>query len=371
MGRRWSFSVGTIKGTTVRIHFTFFLLLLWLGLAGWISQGPKAALATVVFVALLFLCVVLHEFGHIFAARQFRVHTPEIVLLPIGGVARLERIPEQPRAEFLIALAGPAVTLAIALGLILILGGLPHPDAFKEIEGPRALLVQLAYANVILFVFNLLPAFPMDGGRVLRAGLSAWLGHRRGTQIAAGIGQSIAVLLGMIGIFSQNILLVLVAVFVYLAAGSERGIVELRGITSGHSAGDTMITEFAALEENEPVSKAATALLRTEQTEFPVIDRHGRFRGMLTREGIIRALADGGPDTPLARVMDSDVPTVSRWTRMDDIVPQLAGGAKSVVVTGDDGRCLGFITWQNLMEEMLINRALDQRAASLGRGGPA
>ena len=367
MGRRWSFSIGEVRGTSVRIHFTFLLLLLWFGVVGWFAGGLAAAANTVTFLALLFLCVVLHEFGHIFAARHFGVRTPEVVLLPIGGVSRLERIPEEPQAEFVIAIAGPAVTLVIALALIVLLGGLPPPDELIEITGPRSLIVQLAYANVVLFVFNLLPAFPMDGGRVLRAGLSHWFGHRQGTRIAAGIGQAMAFVLGLAGVFSENIILVLIAVFIYFAAGSERGIVELRGITSGRPANESMITRFVSLDGGERVSKAADALIRTEQTEFPVVDGHGRLIGLLTRDGIIRALVEDGPDTPIARAMDSDIPTVSRWTHMDDVVPLLAGGAKAVGVTSDDGRCLGYITWENLMEELLISRALDRRAEARSR----
>jgi len=367
LGRRWSFSIGTVRGTVVRIHVTFLMLLFWFGMVSWISSGPVVAFQTLVFLALLFLCVVLHEFGHIFAARQFDVRTPEVILLPIGGVARLERIPEKPRAEFLIAIAGPAVTLAISILLILALGGLPPPQALMEIDGLRALVVQLAYANVILFVFNLIPAFPMDGGRVLRAGLSHWLGHRRGTRIAAGVGQGAAVLLGTAGLFSQNIFLVLIAVFVFLAAGSERGIVELRGITSGRPASESMITRFLSLNTGELVSAAANALIHTEQKEFPVVDDSGFLRGLLTRDGIIRALVESGPETPINRVMHAEIPTVSRWTRMDDVIPLLAGGAEAVGVTSDDGLCLGYITWENLMEEMLISRALDRHGVPRGQ----
>ena len=371
MGRRWSASIGTIRGTQVRIHFTFLLLVLWFAILGWTSGGPEAALGTVSFILLLFLCVVLHEFGHIFAARHFGVRTPEVVLLPIGGVARLERIPEEPRAEFFIALAGPAVTLAIALALTWLAGGLPAPEKLERIEGMEGLLVQLAYANTFLFVFNLIPAFPMDGGRVLRAGLSAWLGHRRGTSVAAAIGQGVAVMLGIAGIASQNMILVLVAVFVFLAAGSERGIVELRGITSGRPAGESMITRFVSLALDEPVSRAASELIHTDQKEFPVCDGQGRFKGMLTRDGIIRALAESGPDAPIADYMDGEVPTVSRWTRMDDIVPLFAGGAVEVAVTDEEGRCLGYITWENLLEEMAIAKALDRRTAMSALRGNA
>ncbi|MCX7863581.1 MAG: site-2 protease family protein, partial [Novosphingobium sp.] len=192
MSRRWSFAALSVSGTVVRIHVTFLLLLLWLGLAGWLADGPAAALEAVTFLALLFLCVVLHEFGHILGARHFGVRTPEIVLLPIGGVARLERIPEEPHAELMIAIAGPAVTLAIAILLIAALGGLPAPERLADIEGLRALWVQLAYANVVLFVFNLLPAFPMDGGRILRDTLWHWLGVEKATRIAVWTSRAIA-----------------------------------------------------------------------------------------------------------------------------------------------------------------------------------
>ena len=361
MGRRWSFSIGTVKGTSVRIHATFLLLLVWAGIGGWLHGGPSAALRIVTLIALVFFCVVLHEFGHIFAARRYGVRTPEIVLLPIGGVSRLERIPDEPRAEFVIAIAGPLVTLAIAMALLLVLGRMPSPEEIEEAQSVHAMVAQLAYINLALFLFNLIPAFPMDGGRVLRAGLAAWLGHTRGTRVAAGIGQACAMFLGLLGIFSGNVILVLVAVFVYFAAGSENGIVALRDITAGKPARESMIDNFVRLQTSDPVAAAASTLIHTGQNEFPVVDGQGRLAGFLTREGIIHALAGAGAETPIARVMQ-DIPQVSQWTRMDEIVPILAGGAQAVGVAADDGRCLGYITWENLMEELLISQALHKRA---------
>lgn len=360
MGRRWSFSIGTVKGTSVRIHATFLLLLLWVGVAGWLAEGAAAALHTLALLLLVFLCVVLHEFGHIFAARRFGIRTPEVVLLPIGGVSRLERIPEEPHAEFIVAIAGPLVTLAIAGTLLVLLGGLPSPEELENGTDRHAILAQLAYINLALFVFNLLPAFPMDGGRVLRAGLARWLGHERGTRIAAGIGQVVAMLLGLLGLFSGNIILVLIAVFVYFAAGSENGTAALRGITAGKAARESMIDTFVRLRASDPVAAAADALIHTEQREFPVVDAGDRLLGLLTRDGIIRALVGTGPDTPIAEAMQ-EVPEVSQWARMDDIVPLLTGGAPAVGVKGDDGRCLGYITWENLMEELLVAKALGRR----------
>ncbi|MCJ2177818.1 site-2 protease family protein [Novosphingobium album (ex Hu et al. 2023)] len=368
MGRRWSFSIGSVKGTAVRIHATFLLLLAWVGVTGWLDAGPAAAVHIVTLLVLVFFCVVLHEFGHIFAARRFGVKTPEVVLLPIGGVSRLERIPDEPRAEFVIAIAGPLVTLAIALGLLLVLGRMPTAEEIEKGQGLQGLVAQLAYVNLALFLFNLIPAFPMDGGRVLRAGLAAWLGHTKGTRVAAGIGQACAMFLGIMGIMSGNIILVLVAVFVYFAAGSENGIVALRDITAGKPARDSMIDNFVRLHSTDPVAAAASALVHTDQRDFPVVDRNGHLAGFLNRDGIIRALASTGQDIAIANVM-LEIPQVSQWTRMDDIVPMLAGGAPAVGVADDDGRCLGYITWENLMEELLISRAMHSRAsaASLGR----
>ncbi|MCJ2186253.1 site-2 protease family protein [Novosphingobium beihaiensis] len=369
MGRRWSFSIGTVKGTAVRIHATFLLLLAWAGLSGWLSAGPAAALHIVTLLVLVFVCVVLHEFGHIFAARRFGVRTPEVVLLPIGGVSRLERIPDEPRAEFVIAIAGPLVTLAIALVLLMVLGRMPTVEEIQQGQGWHGLMAQLAYVNIALFLFNLIPAFPMDGGRVLRAGLATWLGHTQGTRVAAGIGQACAVFLGLMGLLSGNIILVLVAVFVYFAAGSENGIVALRDITAGKPARDSMIDNFVRLHATDPVAAAASALIHSDQREFPVVNREGCLAGFLSRDGIIRALAGPGQDTAIAEVMQ-EIPQVSQWTRMDEIVPMLTGGAAAVGVADDDGRCLGYITWENLMEELMISRALRGRP-SPGSTAPA
>jgi stage IV sporulation protein FB len=189
------------------------------------------------------------------------------------------------------------------------------------------------------------------------------LGHERGTRIAARVGQGAAVLLGLAGIAAGNVILVLIAAFVYLAASSESGIAELRGITSGRPASESMITSFLSLRAVAPISEAATALIRTEQREFPVLNDSGHLQGFLTREGIIRALVEGGPGTPIAQVMLGSIPTVFPWSRMDEIVPLLTEGAAAVGVTDEDNRLLGYITWENLMEELLISRALDRCAA--------
>src|SRR2546425_4816420 len=229
----WSLNIGTIAGTAVRVHITFLLFLGWIFAASWVAGGPAAAWQGLTFMVLLFACVVAHEFGHIFTARAFGVSTPDVTLLPIGGVARLERIPEEPWEEFLVAIAGPLVNVAIAVALILIAGARVNAGDLYAVESPHTSMIdRLAAVNLFLAVFNMIPAFPMDGGRVLRALLAARMGYVRATEIAAFIGQGFAFALGFIGLFF-NPLLIFIAIFVYLAASSEAHLVAIRAMSRG------------------------------------------------------------------------------------------------------------------------------------------
>ncbi|KAF0120551.1 MAG: peptidase M50, partial [Methylocystaceae bacterium] len=217
---RWSLTIGSFMGTAVRIHVTFLLLLGWIGFAAYQRGGAVAARDSLLFIVAIFVCVVLHEFGHIFMARRYGIVSPVITLLPIGGVADMESMPDKPRQELLIALAGPAVNLVIAALLILFLGAVDFSDAIQIGDPSVNLLKRLAAVNIFLAAFNLIPAFPMDGGRVLRAALSIWIGKGRATRIAAQIGQGFAFLLGFLGLFG-NPLLLFIAIFVYIAAAGE------------------------------------------------------------------------------------------------------------------------------------------------------
>lgn len=215
----WSLNIGSIAGTAIRVHITFLLFLIWIFAASYASGGADAAWNGLLFILLVFTCVVAHEFGHIFSARAFGVQTPDVTLLPIGGVARLERIPEDPWEEFLIAIAGPLVNVVIAFGLMAVAGASIGSGAALE-DGNASLVDRLAAVNLFLAVFNLIPAFPMDGGRILRALLGIRLGFVRATEIAALIGQVVAFGLGFIGLFYSP-MLIFIAIFVYLAATSE------------------------------------------------------------------------------------------------------------------------------------------------------
>lgn len=362
----WSISLGKVKGTAVRVHWTFLLFLIWLGYAAYVQGGANAAAAAVSFILLLFLCVTLHEFGHILAARHFGVRTPEILLLPIGGVSKLERIPERPREELIMAAAGPAVTLAIALLLLLVLGGLPPTESIFKDTSPRGVLSQLALANITLFAFNLLPAFPLDGGRMLRAVLAHFHGHMRGTQIAATIGKVAAIMLGMLALSNGLVILLLIAMFIFVAAGTEAGMEEMRGMMTRVPARDIMITDFRYLPANATLGEAAEDLIRTSQTEFPIVDSAGEPVGLIDRDGIVKALASAGTDAPVTTAMRTGIPVITEWHRMDDGLELFQGGARAIVVTNRSGHLAGLITIENLAEGLMISRAVEGRATKQG-----
>ena len=306
----WSFPIGAIRGTVLRVHLTFLLFLLWIGYANYQRGGEPAAVVGVTFILLLFVSVLLHELGHVFAARRYGVQTPDITLLPIGGVARLERLPEKPSEELVVALAGPLVNLVIAAVLLGLLHGvLPARVLALDAPGP-GLLARLATANLFLAAFNLLPAFPMDGGRVLRALLATRMGTARATATAAGVGQAVAFGLGALGLFG-NPMLLFIAVFVYLGAASETAAIQMRDAARGTLALDAAVTRFESLTPLSSVEDAVAGLIRTTQHEFPVVDGGGRLRGVLTRNAMIHALRATGPDTPVMEAMTRDIPTVA------------------------------------------------------------
>ena len=354
----WSINVGRIAGTAVRIHVTFVLFLGWIFLANWSSGGPAAAWSSLAFMVLLFACVLAHEFGHIFTARAFGVATPDVTLLPIGGVARLERIPEKPTEELLVALAGPAVNVVIALGLIAIAGAGLQTQSLAAVENSQVSLVdRLAAVNLFLALFNMIPAFPMDGGRVLRALLAIRLGHVRATEIAAAIGQVVAFGLGFLGLFG-NPLLIFIAIFVYLAASSEAQLVAMRAMSRDVPVSAAMMTQIARLSPQAHIDEAVETLLRTSQSEFPVVDAEGRLAGLLSRGDMIRALKQLGPDARVASAMTAAIPTVSHRACLEEAVRLMQEKqAAGVGVVDAAGKFVGLITSETIGEMLMVREA--------------
>jgi Zn-dependent protease/CBS domain-containing protein len=358
---KWSWKVGQLAGIELRIHATFVLLLGWVWASYWIAgKSMEAMLAGVGFIVALFACVVLHEMGHALAARKFGIQTRDITLLPIGGVARLERMPEEPRQELWVALAGPAVNVAIAA----ILGGwlaLTHGWApFSQLSVVSGSLVErLLLASISLALFNLIPAFPMDGGRVLRAVLASRMNFARATRMAASTGQALAMVFGFVGLFT-NPMLLFIGLFVWIGASQEAGAVQTRSALSGTPAQAAMLTDFEELQSSDTLADAVRLTLRGSQHDFPVLAA-GRVTGILTRADLLVALAAYGQDHPVTAVMRREF-LIAESTEMLEIVFQrLQECDCHTMPVVHDGRLVGLITMDNLGEYLLIEVALQKR----------
>lgn len=248
----------------------------------------------VAIVLLVFSCVLLHELGHAWAARRYGIRTPDITLLPIGGIARLERIPERPSEEIVVALAGPLVSAVLAV-LFGAASGFSLPPLDGEIREWGELCSKLFTINSGLLLFNLLPVFPMDGGRVLRALLALRFSYRRSTRIAATLGQGLAIVLGLAGLWLPAPLLLFIGVFLFLSAGSEASQVDLREASKGLRVGDVMITKFGLLPRSAQLADAVDLLLHASQHSFPLTDENGHLIALLTRNSLISGLNQAGP----------------------------------------------------------------------------
>jgi len=358
---RWSLHLGRIAGIDVKVHFTFFLLLAFYGFMFAGQGGLPAAVHGIIFISLVFLCVLLHEFGHAMAARRYGIHTPDITLLPIGGVARLERIPEKPSEEIVVALAGPLVNVAICAVLFPFIQDNFHPGVLERFE--PGLLLKLFGANVMLVVFNLIPAFPMDGGRVFRALLAMRMDFAKATRIAATIGQALACAGGMFALLHGIPVLALVAVFIFLAAQNEAAHAQMRAASAGLRVRDAMILRFEALPRTATLHRAVEAVLHSAQRDFPVVDEAGALCGVLTRDDLVGALRKNAADTPVAEIMRLDVPVVHDAMFLDRAFTLMQEAETSALpVVDGSGRLCGLFTHENVGELMMIQTAL--------RGGP-
>ncbi|HBS49753.1 MAG TPA: site-2 protease family protein [Rhodobacteraceae bacterium] len=354
---KWSWKIARIADIDFFVHATFFILILWIGLSYWQIEGTWAAVINGVgFILVLFACVVAHEFGHAMMARRYGIRTKHITLLPIGGVAMLERMPEDPKQEIAVALAGPAVNVVIAVALWLWLSAsdtLVPAEQLNLTKGP--FLERVMVINIILAVFNMLPAFPMDGGRVLRAALSIFMDRVRATRVAAGAGQVVALLFGFAGLTGGNPLLILIAVFVFVAANAESQDVAMRAVARSLLARDAMITAYEALTPEDSIATAAKTLIRTTQHEFPVIGQDGTLDGFVTRDALFAALAGEAPRArPVAQIMEPDIPRVALGGGLESVLDLLHKGAPAIAVCDREGHMLGYITRENVGELMVV-----------------
>jgi Zn-dependent protease/predicted transcriptional regulator len=371
MGGSWR--IGRIAGIDVFVHPTFLLLLIWVVITNYLAhRDPMEAFGGLFFILSLFGIVILHELGHALTARRFGIRTRDITLLPIGGVARLERIPEDPWQELVVALAGPAVNVVIAgviyLGLLLGRGLMPMTEAFGA-NGD--FLQKLFWVNVSLVVFNMVPAFPMDGGRVLRALLAMRFDYVRATQTAAVIGQGIAILFGLLGLL-YNPFLIFIAIFVWIAGANEAGLVQLRSALGGIPVKRVMITDFQSLRPQDPLSEAVSHVLAGFQQDFPVVE-NGELVGLLTRNELAAALGRFGADTPVGEIMHRDFTITDPSEMLQSAFARLQQGHSRSLPVVKEGKLVGVLTADNLAEVLLIQDALRQGhrpAMFVAKGGP-
>ncbi|HEX4696058.1 MAG TPA: site-2 protease family protein [Candidatus Udaeobacter sp.] len=359
----WSLPILRVAGIQVRIHITFLLLIAWLAFGYYAQGGSAVAASRMIFILLLFLCVVLHEFGHAFAAKAFGINTPDITLLPIGGVARLERMPEEPVQELIIAVAGPLVNVVIALGLFVAGGAqaLLNPTAVEA----GGLVGQLLKINIMLVLFNLLPAFPMDGGRVLRALLATRMSYARATQVAATVGQGFAFIFGFLGLFGPNPFLLFIALFVYIGASQEAALAQMKDVSRRFPVSSAMVREFRTLAEDASLHEAVDALLATSQHDFPVVNDAGSVTGVLTRQDLIGGLRKNDPTLRVGDVMRRDIPTVTTGTRFEDAFRIMQEcNCPAVPVLDNMKRLVGLLTPENVTELMMVQSAMPRQRVS-------
>ena len=354
-----SLKIGSVAGIGIFLHWTFLLLVAAIFAYYYVqSQSVGAAVSGMGLILAVFLCVILHELGHALTARRFGVPTRSITLYPIGGLARLERIPSEPMKEFWIAIGGPAVNVVIAAGLALVLlvtGGSFAPDA---LQAPgQHLLASLLWINVVLAGFNLLPAFPMDGGRVLRALLALRQDYAQATQTAANVGQAMAVLFGLFGLLSFNPILMFIALFVYVGAQQESQQAVYRAFTEDTPVRQAMVTRFAALAPDDTLDDAVDELLAGTDHDFPVV-QDGEIVGLLRRKQLIAALSEHDRATAVSKVADQDFFTTEPGAPLDQVFRDMSEHSCSTVPVVQGHRLLGLLTLENVGELIMVSSAL-------------
>ncbi len=358
---KWSLFLGRIAGIKIYLHWTFVILLSWILVSQWRQGNSLAEIAyALVFILVVFACVFLHELGHALMARRFKITTKDITLLPIGGLARLKRIPENPREELWVALAGPAVNVAISIivGVYLLLKPVPLvPDlttlTLISLDG---FLVNLFLVNLLLAGFNMIPAFPMDGGRVFRALLALKLPRLQATKIAAALGQIIAIMLAFLGLMYNPILL-LIAIFVYLGAQFEANFVEQKSLLHPYTVRDIMMRQYHKLNASDPLTEAVKLLLDTQDKDFIVMDQ-GALYGVVSVKQIIKALQEMGEQAQVGEIMQAEFSSLHPEQSLDEVYEQMQTQKISMWPVIEHGALVGILNLDNLSEFIMIRNVL-------------
>jgi Zn-dependent protease/predicted transcriptional regulator len=358
---KWSLRLGRFLGIDVFLHFTFLLFI------AYIFWAAEDRLGTVALALAAFTCVVLHEYGHALMARRYGIPTRDITLLPIGGVAHLERMPAEPRKELFVAVAGPAVNVAIAavLWLICILAKIPVTRAMEDASLVRGhFVVLLLVFNVTMIVFNMLPAFPMDGGRVLRALLAMKMDYAKATRWAATVGKGMALVFAYYAIFhTATPMLIVIAFFVWMGASAETEDAEQRSMLAGVRVRDAMLLDFRRVSPEETAGTVAQLILQGWQADFPVV-YDGQVVGLVTRQDVIAGLT-ASPAIPVSSFMRQQVPSCVSTENLDEVHERMKELDLPLMPVVDGGKLVGLVTPENTVEFILIRKALERREPGL------
>jgi len=373
----WAFRIARVRGIDIKIHVTFFLVLV-LGAIQWAGSVPgdplQGALFGMVLMILLFVCVTLHELGHSVAAQYYGIPVREIVLLPLGGVALISKNADKPLQDLVIAAAGPLVNVVLALVLFLVtratvglpmLTGQGTVDNLLSQPSLQTMLVWLLAANISLVVFNLIPAFPLDGGRMFRAILAMFLGYPRATQIASAVGQVAAIGLGVVGILTGNFLLALVAVFIFFGAGQETAQVLSKTVLTTLKVGDAYNKYALTLQIGDRVSKVVDYILTSYQPDFAVL-QGSTLIGIVTREDVLRALATEPSDRYVTEIMQRDITKVDAAKSLDEARQVIGEAGRRVGAVFDGAKYLGLVSLEDISEAFAVLRFV-QRQQQLRR----
>jgi Zn-dependent protease/CBS domain-containing protein len=361
---KYSLYLGKIAGIRISVHWTFLILILWIIFSNMRSGlGFNEIVWSIVFVLAIFLCVILHELGHSLTAQRFNIKTREISILPIGGVAQLESIPEKPKEELLVALAGPAVNVLIAALLypFVTLGN--NVGDLQDLShiGPENFFVALMSINLWLALFNLIPAFPMDGGRVLRALLGFKLSHSKATAIAASIGQVLAIVFVFLGFF-YNPFLIFIGFFIFLGAQSEAVYARSKFILQGFTVNDVLMHELPLIDAHATIREAAAKLLDSQNKNF-VVNDSGKPVGTLSRDQIIKALGERGDRILVNEVKDDHLVILTPEMPLEEAWQIIQQEKKPLMLVMSEGHLAGVVDQENMAEFILIQTAANHRSS--------
>lgn len=358
---KFSLYLGKFKGIKVFIHWTFSILLLWIIVANTRSGiAIEDTVWSVLFILIIFFCVLLHEFGHALTAQKYGIQTRDIILLPIGGLARLEKLPDDPKQELYVALAGPLVNLAIflLLSVIIYLNGIQVEKLEETHLDSGTILLYIASANLLLAVFNMLPAFPMDGGRVLRALLSIRMNRVKATQIAGSIGQLLAIGFIFFGLF-YNPILVFIGIFIFLGAQAEVNHTTQTSLLKGYQVGDAVMRNFPIVAYDAPLKKAIEKLLDGQATHFVVVKDDDPV-GTLSLNDIIKGLNEGNEQTVIEEISNLTPLKLDIYLPLEEAFKMMATENRKVALVYEENLFMGILDQENISEFIMVRNAINK-----------